>query len=55
MMSTALEHGVPIINEILPVDSIDLAQARAGDNNKNKGIEAANAAIESGLLKRDLT
>jgi 6,7-dimethyl-8-ribityllumazine synthase len=40
------EGDVPIINEILAVDQIEHAQKRAADNDKNKGIEAALAAIE---------
>ncbi len=37
---------VPIINEILPVSDIAQAVARSGDDDRNKGIEAAAAAIE---------
>lgn len=37
---------VPIINEILPVTDIAHARARAADDDLNKGIEAAAAAIE---------
>ena len=37
---------VPIINEILPVADVAHAEARAGDDDANKGIEAAAAAIE---------
>lgn len=37
---------VPIINEILPVTELVQAQARAADDEFNKGIEAAAAAIE---------
>ena len=37
---------VPIINEVLPVTDIAQAQARAADDEFNKGIEAAAAAIE---------
>jgi 6,7-dimethyl-8-ribityllumazine synthase len=40
------ERDVPIINEILPVDKIEHAQDRCADNDKNKGIEAALAAVE---------
>lgn len=36
----------PIINEILPVTDLDQARARAADDEFNKGIEAAAAAIE---------
>ena len=37
---------VPIINEVLPVTAIAQAEARAADDEFNKGIEAAAAAIE---------
>lgn len=40
------EFDVPIINEVLPVDSIEHAKVRAGDDEKNKGIEAGIAAAE---------
>ena len=40
------KYGVPIINEVLPVTDIAQAKARAADDEFNKGIEAAAAAIE---------
>ena len=40
------ECDIPIINEILPVDTIEHAYKRAGDDDKNKGLEAALAALE---------
>jgi len=40
------ERDVPIINEILPVDRLEYAQARCADDDRNKGLEAALAAIE---------
>ncbi len=40
------ECDVPIINEVLPVDRIEYAAERAADDHKNKGIEAALAAVE---------
>lgn len=40
------EFDTPIINEILPVNRIEDAAARASDDNKNKGIEAGLAAAE---------
>ena len=45
---------VPIINEILPVADLAQAQARAADDEFNKGIEAAVAAIEIIHWKRRL-
>ncbi len=46
LAQVALETGVPMINEILPVEDIAHVIARTGDNDQNKGIEAALAAIE---------
>ena len=40
------KYGVPIINEVLPVTDIAQAETRAADDEFNKGIEAAAAAIE---------
>ena len=40
------KHRVPIINEVLPVTDIAQAQERAADDDLNKGIEAAAAALE---------
>ena len=46
--------GIPIINEILPVTDIAQADARAGNDEFNKGIEAAAAAIEIIAWRRGL-
>ena len=40
------EHRIPIINEILPVTDIGQADSRSANDDFNKGIEAAVAAIE---------
>jgi 6,7-dimethyl-8-ribityllumazine synthase len=40
------EFDLPIINEILPVDRIEDARARASQDSKNKGLEAGIAAVE---------
>ena len=45
---------VPIINEVLPVTDIGQAEARAADDEFNKGIEAAAAAIEIIHWRRNL-
>ena len=45
---------VPIINEVLPVTSLAAAEARAGDDAFNKGIEAAVAAVEIIRWRRSL-
>lgn len=54
MMDVSLKSGIPVLNEILPVDDIAHAQARAGDNDQNKGIEAALAAVEMIQLRRKI-
>jgi 6,7-dimethyl-8-ribityllumazine synthase len=41
-----LAEDVPIIVEVLPVSSLDQLLARCGDNDQNKGLEAAIAAAE---------
>jgi 6,7-dimethyl-8-ribityllumazine synthase len=45
-----LEHGVPIANAILTVDSLEQAAARAED----KGRDAARVAVEMANLLEDL-
>lgn len=50
LSSVALETGVPVINGILTVDSIEQAIERAGTKAGNKGAEAAVAAIEMANL-----
>ncbi len=40
------DNDIPILIEVLPVTSIEQVIARGGDNDNNKGIEAALAAIE---------
>lgn len=40
------ECDIPVINEILPVDTLEYVRARSGDNDKNKGLEAGRAAVE---------
>jgi len=40
------EFDIPIINEVLPVNKIEDVIARSSDNDNNKGLEAAAAAIE---------
>jgi 6,7-dimethyl-8-ribityllumazine synthase len=52
LQQVALEFSVPIINEVLPVTSIDQVIARTGDNNANKGYEAGIAVAEMIAWKR---
>jgi len=44
--NVALQHRRPVIVEVLPVFDIAHAQARGGDDEFNKGYEAAAAALE---------
>ena len=52
--SVSRKYCVPIINEVLPVTDIAQAEARAADDEFNKGIEAAAAAIEIIHWRRSL-
>ena len=52
--SVSRKYGVPIINEVLPVTDIAQAEARAADDEFNKGIEAAAATIEIIHWRRNL-
>ena len=47
------ERDIPIINEIIPVDTLDYIKARCGDDDKNKGIEAGLAAVEIMQWRRE--
>ncbi len=44
--SVSLQYRRPVIVEVLPVLDIEHARARAGDDEFNKGYEAAVAALE---------
>ena len=48
-----IKSKVPIINEILPVDDINHVIERCGDNDKNKGLEAALACAKMINLIRE--
>ncbi len=49
----AMNSGVPVIFGVLTVDNTDQAMDRAGDEESNKGFEAASAAMEMiGVLKQ---
>ncbi|WP_210395927.1 6,7-dimethyl-8-ribityllumazine synthase [Motiliproteus sediminis] len=50
----SLETGVPVVNGILTVNSIEQAIERSGTKAGNKGAEAALAAIEMVSLLRQL-
>jgi len=42
----SLKYRRPVVVEVLPVFNMEEAEARTGDNEFNKGLEAAAAAIE---------
>ncbi len=44
--AVSLQYRRPVVVEVLPVFDIEHARARAGDDEFNKGYEAAAAAIE---------
>lgn len=49
----AMNSGVPVIFGVLTVDNTDQAMDRAGDEESNKGYEAASAALEMiGVIKQ---
>jgi len=51
--AVAREHGIPVSNGVLTVDTIEQAIERAGTKAGNKGEEAAVAAVEMvNLLRR---
>lgn len=46
LMQLGLEHSIPVILEVLAVYDIKDAKVRAGNDEFNKGIEAAGAALK---------
>lgn len=53
LRSVSLETGIPITFGVLTTDDMQQAMDRAGGKSGNKGVEAAEAAIEvANLLKR---
>jgi 6,7-dimethyl-8-ribityllumazine synthase len=45
IMDVSLRNDIPVIFEVLAVDTLRDALRRAGDNRMNKGLEAASAAL----------
>jgi 6,7-dimethyl-8-ribityllumazine synthase len=52
--AVALEFTLPVINEVLPCQSLDQLKARTADDEFNKGIEGAVAAIEMIAWRRKI-
>jgi 6,7-dimethyl-8-ribityllumazine synthase len=47
LMNTAINYQLPVGFEILAVNTLEQAEARASNNNYNKGIEAGNAILKT--------
>ena len=54
IMQAALQSGVPVMFGVITADTIEQAEARAGDGIDNKGYEAALSAIEMATELRKL-
>lgn len=50
----ALDSGVPVANAILAVHDYTQAVDRSGENDANKGVEAADAAVLTATALREL-
>jgi 6,7-dimethyl-8-ribityllumazine synthase len=55
IMQVALETGVPVTFGVITADTDQQAEQRAGGSVGNKGVEAAEAAVEMALLYRRVT
>lgn len=54
LQQIAIEHGVPVINAVLSLETKGQAQARCFGSKINRGTEAARAAIEIVNVMQDL-
>jgi len=54
IMHASLETGVPIMFGVVTTNSLEQAVARCGNDNGNKGFEAALSAIEVATLFRNM-
>jgi 6,7-dimethyl-8-ribityllumazine synthase len=55
LSQVALDHQIPVGFGVLTVDNLDQAIERSGDNDANKGVEAAMAVMEMVALARKIT
>ena len=55
LMSLSIDNRIPVAFEILAVNDIKHAEERAGQNDYNKGIEAANAVLQTILSLRQIS
>ena len=49
----SLRTGVPLLFGVITADNVEQAEERSGDDDKNKGYEAAMAAVELANLYRN--
>lgn len=54
LQDVAIKHAVPVIHEVLVVNSDDEARERCGDGPLNRGLEAARAAFVMQRLRDSL-
>jgi 6,7-dimethyl-8-ribityllumazine synthase len=54
LMNTAINYHLPVGFEILAVNTLEQAEARASNNNYNKGIEAGNAILKTLKTLREI-
>ena len=54
IMDVGLDSGIPVTFGVITADDEEQARERAGGSKGNKGIEAAEAAVEMALLRRRL-
>jgi 6,7-dimethyl-8-ribityllumazine synthase len=54
LQQIALEHGIPVINAVLSLETETQAQERCLGSEINRGTEAARSAIEIANVLRDL-
>lgn len=54
LQTIAVEHSVPVLDGVLLLTSAEQAHARCVDSTKNRGIEAARAAISVARTAREL-
>ncbi|HUF07672.1 MAG TPA: 6,7-dimethyl-8-ribityllumazine synthase [Rhodothermales bacterium] len=54
IMDVGLDSGIPVTFGVITADNEDQARERAGGAKGNKGVEAAEAAVEMALLRRRL-